>query len=238
MLPITFSAVYLPLLLSSLALVICIIFYIFFKSYIKRRTSREWIIQEGILTEIREEVNALLKSLDETTDRDITLITEREKNLRALLAEVDKRFKVYVRELEKRPVAQAAYEELLASSPAKAANNGTYLDLGKLRYSLKSKEAAAVNVAANATDSAAVSAAAAGPAAVAFVPAFEPPQTPEPKKAESGTDAKAASAPSVSSQVHSMLKEGFPKPAIASRLGLSIAEVEFTAALLERRDVI
>jgi len=229
MFSITFSALYLPLLLSSLALVICIVFFIFFKSYIKRRTSREWIIQEGILTEIRDEVNALLKSLDETTDRDITLITERERNLRALLGEVDKRFKVYLRELEKRPVAQGIQEELLASSAAKTANDGTYLDLGKLRYSLKNKEAAAVTATANATANVAASATAAE-----LPPVPESPQIPEPKPPEPRADVKAA--PSVSSQVHSMLKDGFPKPVIASRLGLSIAEVEFTAALLERRE--
>jgi len=185
--PITFSAVYLPLLLSALALFVCVVSFLFLRAYIKRRTSREWIMQEGIITEIREEVNNLLKSIDEATDRDITLITEREKSLRILLAEVDKRLKVYIREMEKRPVQQ----------PESAGSGGTYVDLGKLRYRIKKQE-----------------------------PAPEQPQADE---------VKTENTQPAGDQINSMLKSGFSKEIIASRLGLSIAEVEFTAALLERR---
>lgn len=194
-----FSAVYLPLLLSALALLICVISFIVLKSYLRRRTSREWILQEGLLSEIREEVNALLKSIDETADRDITLIKDREQNLQALLINVEKRLKLYIREMDKRKEAEETYAAFSAAEnqPASPApepsapgtGGGTYLDLGKLRYQLKKQEAR--------------------------VPETIP--------------------SSVSEQIRSLLKEGASIPMVASRLGLSIAEVEFTAALLEMR---
>jgi len=225
--PVTFSALYLPLLLSGLAILICVISFFFIKSYIKRRTSREWILQEGILTEIRDEVGALLKSIDETTDRDITLVKEREENLRSLLGEVEKRLRVYIREMEKRTLQEETFKTLSdsgsqtfpvspqrataeratseRSSPERstpAAIDGTYVDLGKLRYSLKRQEAAADSV-----------------------------QAPEPK-----ADQDPANFPSISDQIYPMLKAGFSAPLIASRLGLSITEVEFVTELLERRE--
>jgi len=219
---VTFSALYLPLLLAALALILCIVSFICLRSYLKRRTSREWIIQEGILKEIRDEVNALLKTIDETTDRDITLLTERERSLRTMLAEVEKRFKVYVREMDKRPIADEAQASLFASETKAAspesgitssnpkdtppANDGMYLDLGKLRYRLKRQEAENT---APALDTGAV----------------------KPK-----TEPVPAAPPSVSEQVHSLLKEGLSAQEIAARLKLSIAEVEFKAALLERRN--
>ena len=89
------SAVYLILLLSGSALLIAIFSFFYFRSYLKRRTG-----QERILSEFRAEVNGILKSIDETTERDISLIEEREKNLNNLLSEIDKRLKVYIRELE------------------------------------------------------------------------------------------------------------------------------------------
>ena len=43
--------------------------------------------------------------------------------------------------------------------------------------------------------------------------------------------------PPLGEQILSLVSAGFSVPVIASRLGISIAEVEFAAALLERRDV-
>jgi len=227
---ITFTALYLPLLLSALALIICIISVLIIKAYIKRRTSREWILQEGILTEIRDEVNKLLKSIDETTDRDITLITEREKNLRALIAEVEKRLKVYMREMERRPQIEETYKNLLSSGsqpvsseadsgfrPSSAASEGTYVDLGKLRYRLKRQEAVTASAAETPVET----------------------RPPEPKPLEptplSDPVSDPAASPSSGDLVNSLLKAGISASVIASRLGLSITEVEFKAALLERR---
>ena len=116
------TAVYLPLLFSGLALSISFFSFLYFKSYLKRRTA-----QQRILSDMREEVNNILKSINETTDRDISLIEEREKKLQSLLDEIEKRFAVYVREMESRQNADEAYAAIVKK-------NVTYEELGKKRF--------------------------------------------------------------------------------------------------------
>jgi len=185
------AAVYLPLLISASALLISIVSFIFLKSYLKHRTG-----QERILAEFRQEVNSILKSIDETTDRDISLLEDREKRLKSLLAEVDKRLVLYIREMEQRSKAEKVHAALPALNKKPAA---TYESLGKKRYK-------------------------------GSVSPEEPPKT------EQKPEADPAPAPSASEQIRSLMRSGLTDSAIASRLGISIAEVEFVAALLERRD--
>jgi hypothetical protein len=184
------GALYLPLLLSVLALFVSIFSFFYFKFYLKARTG-----QERILAEFREEVDRILKSINETTDRDISLIEEREKNLKSLLCETEKRLKLYIRELEGRQEADNAYAALAKQEKKPAA---TYEELGKSRYRENAEDNSAK------TD-------------------LEPKSAPPPVS-------------SVAEQIRSLLRSGLPAAGIASRLGISIAEVEFAAALLERRD--
>ena len=116
------TALYLPLLFSGLALSISFFSFLYFKSYLKRRTA-----QQRILSDMREEVNNILKSINETTDRDISLIEEREKKLQSLLEEIEKRFAVYVREMESRQNADETYAAIMKK-------NVTYEELGKKRF--------------------------------------------------------------------------------------------------------
>jgi len=263
--------VYLPLLFSALALIICTVSILLLRSFVKRRTSREWM-----LTEIREEVNQLVKSIDETADRDITLIKERENALKNLLGDIDKRLKLYIREMEKRREAEETYSALSASGnqAAPAAGemtppgDGTYVDLGKLRYRLKKQEASqgetsaaaaatavagttpgaarGTNFGAAATAAGAAKTAAAAPAGIP-VPPEPAPATSAPAAAHAAaalktaagaaafTSASPVNAPSLNDQIRQLLKAGYGTEQIASRLGLSISEVEFKAALLERQ---
>lgn len=205
------SAVYVPLMLSSLALAICVVSFFILRAYLRQRTSREWILQDGILTEIRDEVNKLLKSIDETTDRDISLIEEREKRLKSLLEEIEKRLNVYIREMDKRKDAEVTYAALSPAPPAggqeaPGSGGGTYSDLGKKRYKSGSTFP---------------------------LPSFSVKAEAEPAPS---LPSPPAGAPPTGEQIRSLIREGFPVQTIASRLGISIAEVEFTAALLERRN--
>ena len=181
---------YLPLLFSALALASALIINLFsffyFKSYLKRRTG-----QERILAEFRDEVNNILKSINEATDRDISLIEEREKNLKSLLNETEKRVNVYFREMDVRKDAEAAYAALLTEEKDKKPA-ATYESLGKNRF-----------------------------------------KTPVEPKQEAAPPVKP---PSTREQIHSLLRSGLSETAIASRLGISISEVEFAAAMPERRD--
>jgi len=161
--------------------------------------------QERILSELRQGVDSIVLSLDEKTDRDISLIEERERNLKSLLDEVDKRLKVYIREMEKRREDEAAHTALAAKAM-------TYQELGKNRYRLSRQEAAP-----------------APPSAP------QPAPQPAPQSAPPPAEAPVTAPLPVGEQIRELLRAGFSPPVIASRLGLSIAEVEVVTALMERR---
>ena len=214
-------AVYLPLLLSALAFVISVFSFFYHRTYIKTRTS-----QERLLAELREEVNSILKSINETTDRDISLIEEREKTLKNLLEEIDKRLKVYVRELEVRRGAENAYRELGKNRYRFSEDSQRESDLRSKSDSRGESESGGEK-----QNRSAASREAASQVKPAFpVPEFEVKPEPAPGKPPENP-------PPVGEQIFSLVRAGFSVPAIASRLGISIAEVEFAAALLERRDV-
>ena len=183
------AAVYLPLLFSALALIISFISLLYFKSYLKRRTG-----QERILSEFAEEVNNILKSINEATDKDISLIEEREKNLKILLEEVDKRLKLYIREMDRRSAAEKAHAALSAENKTAA---DAYAAIGKNRYKKTPPESE---------------------------------YTIEPKPED------ASPPQSRGEQIRSLLRSGFTEAAIASHLGVGIAEVEFVADMMERSD--
>ena len=187
------AIMYLPLLLSLSALIISILSFIFLRTYLKRRTG-----QERILAEFREEVNNILLTIDETTERDISLIEEREKKLKSLLEEIDKRLRLYVREMERHNKADETHAALSALNSKPVV---TYADLGKKRYK--------------------------GP----LLPEITPDDESKPEAAS-----PLINQPSKSEQIRSFLRSGLSEAAIASRLEISISEVEFAAALLERRD--
>jgi preprotein translocase subunit YajC len=191
------NSITLSFLFSLFALAISFFSFFFFRSYLKRRTS-----QERILSELQEEVNFIMKSINEITDRDITLIEGREKELKSLLEEIEKRLKTYIREMDQARNAEEVYKEL-----------------GKNRYSINKR------LASQAAESEKAAGEKKAPEAAFPLPDFELKTAPEPS-------------PTIREQIHSLLRSGFSETVIASRLGISIAEVEFAVALFERRDSI
>jgi hypothetical protein len=97
----------LSLFISLSCLILCAGFFVYCRSYLKRRTG-----QERILAEFRDEVNGILAEIDEKTDRDALLVEERIKRLKAVLEDTDKRIALYVRELDRRGREERAYAEL------------------------------------------------------------------------------------------------------------------------------
>jgi hypothetical protein len=224
-------AAYLPLLLSALAFVISVFSLFYFRSYLKARTG-----QARILAEMREEVNSILKSINETTDRDISLIEEREKNLKALLEDIEKRLKVYIREVEVRRGAEEAYRELgknryrLPQDPPRESDPHGESDLSGESESPGEPETRREAARQNRNGDSRDAARQAKPNPAFPVPNFE-------VKSESASGRPQENLPPLGEQVLSLVRAGFSVPVIASRLGISIAEVEFAAALLDRRDV-
>jgi len=220
------SGAYLALLLSAAAFLLSVFSFIYFRLYLKRSTS-----QERILAEIQTEVNNILKSIDETTDRDISLIEEREKNLRSLLEDIDKRLKTYIREMDSRRDADNAYAALQTKKTDKPAsnilNNETYHELGKNRYRLQKRSAQEEH---------------------AVVPPSPPPaeemnEEPDKENPAATTDKTAAyplpkfrvKSEAINEQMRELLRAGLSPALVASRLGVSIAEAELAAALMERQ---
>ena len=124
------------LILSSLAFLISLFSFFFFKSYLKRRTSNEYI-----LSEIEEEANQIIKTINQATERDISIIEERQQNLRLLIKETEKRISVFNKEVERLQDTEAVKAQISVSnqqSPEKQkSSEEAYQELGKKRYQIK-----------------------------------------------------------------------------------------------------
>ncbi|MDR0312868.1 MAG: hypothetical protein LBI14_04665 [Treponema sp.] len=102
----------LPLVISVGCLLFCFIAFLYFRSYINRKTSFE-----GVLKDVRDEVNRLLQRIDEITEKDISLIEDREKQLKAILEESDRRLALLNKELDRREIAEKTYREIGKNPP-------------------------------------------------------------------------------------------------------------------------
>ena len=192
--------------ITYIVLIICIaldfFMFFYFKWHIKRRTSAS-----GFLPEYRAEVNRLIADIDAATDRDSQLVEDRIKKLKEILDDTDKRVSVYVKELEKSRTGEALY---------------TNLKYG-IRAALKTEAESA-------------------PAQNAPVPQFSvvrpnvevmPQPEPAPGKA-AATEQQAQKPPSkrqIRAHIDLHANEGRPPEEIASRLGISIAEVDLAMNL-------
>jgi hypothetical protein len=97
----------LPVIFSAASLCLCGFFFVYFQSYLRKKTgSRE------ILEDYREEVNKLIVEIDAATERDVYLVEERIKSLKKTLEEVDKKIEVYAREFERRRSTETVYNSL------------------------------------------------------------------------------------------------------------------------------
>ena len=168
---------------------------------------------------MREEVNTILRSINEVTERDISLIEDRERRLKSLLDEVDKRLKVYIREFDARRTATPE----AAASPEPLNARAAYQELGKSRY-LRS--------------GASLSGASSSGAPMGEQELFPAAPSPDSFPLPSFSVKADEDSSSAGDKIKELLQAGLSPPLIASRLGLSIAEVEFATTLLERREKI
>ncbi|MDR1947900.1 MAG: hypothetical protein LBQ38_00745 [Spirochaetaceae bacterium] len=97
----------LAIVFSAASLILWGFSFVFFLSYLKRRTG-----QERILAEFREEVDLIITDINDVTDRNVVLIEDRIKSLRSLLEKTDRRINTLGRELDRRSVREIAYARL------------------------------------------------------------------------------------------------------------------------------
>ncbi|MDR2052287.1 MAG: hypothetical protein LBP80_02655 [Treponema sp.] len=239
------------LILSAGSLILCGFSFVFFLNYLKRRTGRDRILSE-LLADLREEAAKIERAINAVTDRDVTLVEDRVKTLRALLEDTDRRIAVYVREFERRRSQEETFDALDREAASNAAGNTRKTADGA--YSVPEKAAASP-----------VSAAGPGRAGTenpVYLPAdlFHPvaaptaaeaavsrrPAVPESAVPAAGQDSGRAKritrsarplAPKplpFAERVAELYRAGFSSSLIASRLGATITEVELAIALVEQ----
>jgi len=95
------------LVVSIISLSLCVSGFFFLRWYITQRTDAK-----RLLDEYRDEVYRLISEIDAAADRDSRLVEERIKNVRVLLDDTDKRISVYTRELQRSRNSEAIYKNL------------------------------------------------------------------------------------------------------------------------------
>ena len=95
------------LVISIINFALLLVFFFYFKWYVKRRISALSMLQE-----YQKEVNELITEVDAVTDRDLQLIEDRIAKLKNILDTADKRINLYIKELEKSKAGEALYTSL------------------------------------------------------------------------------------------------------------------------------
>jgi len=213
--------------ITYVVLIICVAlnFFMFFylRWYVKRRTSAS-----GILSEDRAEVNRLIAEIDAVTDRDSQLVEDRIKNLKEILDDTDKRISVYVKELEKSRTGEALYTSLgrgiraaLKTEAENAPAQNAAPQLSVVRPNIEVQpQSASVSRQTPWYES---------------VSAEKQPEYSTRKNTAAEQQAqKPPSKRQIRAHIDLLANEGLPVEAIASQLGISIAEVDLAMNLRKR----
>jgi hypothetical protein len=230
-----------PLVISIISLSLCISGFFFLRWYISRRTAASQLLEE-----YRDEVFRLISQIDAATDRDSRLVEERIKNLRKILDDTDKRILVYTRELQRSRNSEAIYKNLgrgireaLDSIPVGQIPTAPQETPAPEKPAPQKPVSPAEPV--SSTESAS-SGKKARPSAVNELPFTDeervPSQTRRSKKQKknktANTQAHAArpEKPGIKMQIAQMAIQGLPPSEIASKLGISSAEVDLALQLI------
>jgi len=184
-----------------------IVIFLYLKWYIKRRTSGA-----ALLPEHRTEINRLIADIDAATDRDSLLVEERIKKLKEILDDTDKRISVYVKELEKSRTGEALYTNLGRGIRAALKT--------EIPPAQQPQPVPAVRSVTDAKES----------APLQQTPPLGISVTPQPAE-----PAKPPSKRQIRAQIDQLANEGVPPEEIASRLDISIAEVDLAMNLRRRK---
>jgi hypothetical protein len=191
--------------------------FIYLRTYLKRRRKP---FEEQILGDIRNEVDKLLSRIDETTARDIHLVEEQKKSLKVILDEAEKRMKVYARELDRQWAGEKVFAALSGETQGEGFAPGeTYTELGR-KFVRRVNEGEMVS-----------------PVETEALLASPPPGKSAPKENSPRFVRAAQEMPPKPvpprERIQELARAGFSSKVIASRLGISITEVDMALALME-----
>ncbi|MDR0761071.1 MAG: hypothetical protein LBF74_13350 [Treponema sp.] len=205
-----------PIVLAAASLMVSGFSFLFCFAYLKRRTGRE-----RILVELNDEIDRLVRDVNEITNRDTLLVEDRVKTLKTLLDDIDRRIAVLAGEVSRRHTQEEVY-----------------LELGKLRSPVPEPAASAapptaVNPAQQVPSADATPAV--SPVASETGAGRPPPsQTYSPHIVRSATPIVPKPLP-FAEQAAGLYRAGLSPGLIAARLGAALSEVELAIALAERR---
>jgi hypothetical protein len=86
-----------------------VVFFVIIYFYVRRMKKNS---EGGETARLREELNLLVLELNQTTDRNITLLEDRVRSLKSLVEEADKRIKVLNQETSRKTVESSVYTRL------------------------------------------------------------------------------------------------------------------------------
>lgn len=200
----------LHVIFSGASLVLCAFFFIYFHLYIRRRTSRE-----GILAGYQEEVNRLIAEIDRATDRDAQLVEDRIASLRKILEDADRRIALLSRDMDRHRTGRELYTALEKAAVVPPA-------------------APAGGAASSAGASPAVPGLIPGPAELSPVPGALTGAAPAPVQGSPAGDSVPPPVRPLTERAAELFRQGFSPELIASRLGVSLSEVELALAVSRR----
>jgi len=102
------------LISTSITLGLMILFFLYNRRYLKRTLD-----PQGLLTEVREEINQVLTEMNNVTDRNIDIMEDRIQKIRGLIQETDKKIILFQRELKKGDKEPIIYSHLVRRMPLK-----------------------------------------------------------------------------------------------------------------------
>ncbi len=217
--------------LFSILLVLWAGQFLFFFLFFRRRTT-----PERILGDLRVEVDKLIAEIDAATDRDATLVEDRIRSLREILADTDRRISTYARERDRKTEAERLYEELgRRPRPTVAAAPPSQVPSLRADVSTPAQVMSGQGAAPGAVPESAPG------AAPESAHEAEPQAAPQATSARSATVRHGAEfvgshgAP-LSERVLELHRAGFSAELIASRLGTTVGEAELVIALAQRKE--
>jgi len=220
-----------PLVVSALSLCVSVLSFFFFRWYVRRKTAAA-----RMLADYRSEVARLIAEIDAATDRDSLLVEERIKALRKLLEDTDKRISLYIREAQRSRDGEAMYASLGRGIRAALDSRQPSQDQPSLFGSESAPQQGepprqGPPAHQGAAPAAAQSGMGASGAAAPPQPAGRVSGAALPAEAP-GEAAPPSAKPMLKAQVAEMSAAGASVQEIASRLGISIAEVDLALSLL------
>jgi hypothetical protein len=229
------------IVISIITLCLCVSGFFFFRWYVGRKTAAS-----ELLADYRAETYRLIAEIDAAADRDSLLVEERIKTLKKLLDDTDRRIAVYMKELQRSRAGEQLYTSLgrgiraaLDSQPGQAA---LFPEEPAPKEAAPSMKASDVQEEINLLRSTATKLAGSTQrkAVLRDSAETEPSSkaaTPQ-KTAENNTASEAAGKrkpkkAKLKIQIAELSAQGLSPAKIASRLKLSLAEVDLALNLLQ-----